>query len=372
MEKYINKNHFYQHSQPPSSVFVDSRDEIDLCALLETLLSEKKRLLVITLFSVLVGLLISFLLPQRWTSQAIIIPPEMPELIQFKKELTELHALDVTYDIDANTLYQQFIKRFDSSTLQEEYLNQSPYITKQLENGGFDAAARRRLIVSTTELLELMSTGSLNKKEPHPYTSWTLKFTAATADDAQTVLRGYIDYVSTIVRKEVIDDLLSSLALKIQTEKDSLALERNALENERNINIQRLNYSLEVANAAGIKQPVYSSGLAVKDDPDYSVALGSDGLAQKLKIEQSITDVAHLNASIQNREMRLSRMEKIGIQGPALQPYKYQMAPNWPVKKDGPGKPLILALSALFGFTIACGYILMRQAIQKRKVTWQS
>ncbi|WP_051155555.1 LPS O-antigen length regulator Wzz(fepE) [Leminorella grimontii] len=348
-------------------MFPDSRDDVDLYILMETLLLKKKCLFVIVLFFGLSGLLLSLLLPQKWTSQAIVIPPEMPELIQIKKELTELRALDINYDVDANTLYQQFIKRFDSSTLQEEYLSQSPYIMKQLANSSFDAEARRRLIVKTTELLELMSSGSLSQKEPRPYTSWTLKFTAATADDAQTVLSGYIDYVSTIVRKEVINDLLSSLALKIQTEKDSLALERKALENERNINILRLNYSLEVANAAGIKQPVYSSGLAVKDDPDYSVALGSDGLAQKLKIEQSITDVAHLNASIQNREMRLNRMEKINIQDVAFQPYKYQMAPNWPVKKDGPSKPLILTLSTLFGLMVACGYILMHQAILKRK-----
>lgn len=138
------------------------------------------------------------------------------------------------------------------------------------------------------------------------------------------MLKGYIDYVTTGVEKEVIDNLTSSLELRIQAEKDKLALDRQALENEHNINIQRLNYSLEVANAAGIKQPVYSHGQAVKDDPDYSVALGSDGLAQKLKIEQSITDVSHLNASIQNREMRLSKMQQIHIQGAHFQPYKFQ------------------------------------------------
>ena len=38
--------------------------------------------------------------------------------------------------------------------------------------------------------------------------------------------------------------------------------------NIHNTNLQRLNYSLEVANAAGIKKPVYSNGQAVKDDPD--------------------------------------------------------------------------------------------------------
>lgn len=63
-------------------------------------------------------------------------------------------------------------------------------------------------------------------------------------------------------------------------------VDRVRLTNIHNTNLQRLNYSLEVANAAGIKKPVYSNGQAVKDDPDYSVALGADGIAQKLQIEK--------------------------------------------------------------------------------------
>ncbi len=41
------------------------------------------------------------------------------------------------------------------------------------------------------------------------------------------------------------------------------------MKNQLDANIQRLNYSLDIANAAGIKKPVYSNGQAVKDDPDF-------------------------------------------------------------------------------------------------------
>ncbi|SQB21291.1 ferric enterobactin transport protein FepE [Citrobacter koseri] len=46
-------------------------------------------------------------------------------------------------------------------------------------------------------------------------------------------------------------------------------MDRVRLRNQLDANIQRLNYSLEIANAAGIKKPVYSNGQAVKDDPDF-------------------------------------------------------------------------------------------------------
>jgi peptide deformylase len=43
----------------------------------------------------------------------------------------------------------------------------------------------------------------------------------------------------------------------------------------------------------GIKKPVFSHGQAVKDAPDYSVALGADGIAQKLQIE-AVLQVLHI------------------------------------------------------------------------------
>ncbi|TAT62957.1 LPS O-antigen length regulator, partial [Enterobacter cloacae] len=112
--------------------------------------------------------------------------------------------------------------------------------------------------------------------------------------------------------------------------------------NIHNTNLQRLNYSLEVANAAGIKKPVYSNGQAVKDDPDYSVALGADGIAQKLQIEKNLKDVSELNADFQNREYYLAQLKKLSVEDVKLEPFKYQLSPSMPVKKDDPGKALIV------------------------------
>ncbi|KDS95791.1 ferric enterobactin (Enterochelin) transport domain protein, partial [Escherichia coli 2-011-08_S4_C1] len=99
-----------------------------------------------------------------------------------------------------------------------------------------------------------------------------------------------------------MENIRNQITLKTKVVQQQLELDRVRLTNIHNTNLQRLNYSLEVANAAGIKKPVYSNGQAVKDDPDYSVALGADGIAQKLQIEKNLKDVAELNADFQNRE----------------------------------------------------------------------
>lgn len=48
-------------------------------------------------------------------------------------------------------------------------------------------------------------------------------------------------------------------------------------------------------------------------------------------------------------------------------PFKYQLSPSLPVKKDGPGKAIIVILSALIGGMVACGGVLLRYAMASRK-----
>ncbi|STM95749.1 ferric enterobactin transport protein FepE [Escherichia coli] len=107
-----------------------------------------------------------------------------------------------------------------------------------------------------------------------------------------------------------MENIRNQITLKTKVVQQQLELDRVRLTNIHNTNLQRLNYSLEVANAAGIKKPGYSNGQAVKDDPDYSVALGADGIAQKLQIEKNLKDVAELNADFQNREYYLTQLQK--------------------------------------------------------------
>ncbi|EOM3719570.1 TPA: LPS O-antigen length regulator Wzz(fepE), partial [Escherichia coli] len=44
-----------------------------------------------------------------------------------------------------------------------------------------------------------------------------------------------------------------------------------------------------------------------------------------------------------------------------------QLSPSLPVKKDGPGKAIIVILSALIGGMVACGGVLLRHAMASRK-----
>ncbi|EKA9348072.1 LPS O-antigen length regulator Wzz(fepE) [Cronobacter sakazakii] len=347
------------------------RAELDLFALVDVLFKSRKVILSITALFIVMGLALAFLLPQKWTSDAVVSIPETPQLIELKRVLVDLQVLDVDAAIDASSLENMFLKKFDSRALQEKFLRTSPWVQAQVKEAQGDTESLQRAITLVAQRIKMVSNDNPKAASASPYSSWTLSFTAPKAQDAQRVLKEYINYAALAVQREVLENLRSTIELKVKSEESRLILDRNTLANEHKIAIQRLNYSLQVANAAGIKKPVYSNGQAVKDDPDYSIALGADGLAQKLAIERSITDVTALNAAIQNREYRLAELKKLNLADVDFQPFHYQMAPSLPMKSDGPGKALVLILAAMLGFIIACATVLVRDVFTKRQVMTQ-
>lgn len=355
--------HFASYPSP-----VVAQKEIDLLGLVEILFAAKKRILAVVFAFALAGVVVSYLMPQKWTSKAVVTPAEQTQWIGVQKMLVALQVLDVDATVKRADTFNLFIKKFQSQSLLEEYLKSSPNVMDQLKGAQIDPVEWHRAVSSLAERMKAVDNSMAKDVDKAPFVSWTLSFTAPTAQDAQAVLDGYIQYISTIVEKETMQNVRNVLALKTQMEKERLELDRVRLTTIHNTNLQRLNYSLEVANAAGIKKPVYSNGQAVKDDPDYSVALGADGIAQKLQIEKSLKDVAELNADFQNREYHLAQLEKLAINDVSFEPFRYQLSPSIPVKKDGPGKTLIVILAALVGGVLACGGVLMREAMHSRSV----
>ncbi|MEG6132856.1 LPS O-antigen length regulator Wzz(fepE) [Enterobacter kobei] len=343
-----------------------SPKEIDLLGLLDVLLAAKKRIVTIVFIFALAGLAIAFMLPQKWTSKAVITPAEQTQWNPLRQMMVALQVLDVKAQVTRSEIFDLFIKKFQSQSLLKEYLTSSPYVMSQLEEVEVDALELHRAVVNIAERMKAVNDAQAKDADKVPYVSWTLSFTAPKASDAQTVLEGYINYIAAVVEKETVQNIRNQIALRTSEVEQQLKLDRVRLTNIHNTNLQRLNYSLEVANAAGIKKPVYSSGQAVKDDPDYSVALGADGIAQKLQIEKNLKDVTELNADFQNREYYLAQLKNLSFADVKLEPFGYQLSPSLPVKKDGPGKPLIVILAALLGGLFACGSVLLREAMLSR------
>ncbi|EGL8255104.1 LPS O-antigen length regulator [Salmonella enterica] len=354
---------FAGYSLPPAN-----SHEIDLFSLIEVLWQAKRRILATVFAFACVGLLLSFLLPQKWTSQAIVTPAESVQWQGLERTLTALRVLYMEVSVDRGSVFNLFIKKFSSPSLLEEYLRSSPYVMDQLKGAQIDEQDLHRAIVLLSEKMKAVDSNVGKKNETSLFTSWTLSFTAPTREEAQKVLAGYIQYISDIVVKETLENIRNQLEIKTRYEQEKLAMDRVRLKNQLDANIQRLHYSLEIANAAGIKRPVYSNGQAVKDDPDFSISLGADGISRKLEIEKGVTDVAEIDGDLRNRQYHVEQLAAMNVSDVKFTPFKYQLSPSLPVKKDGPGKAVIIILAALIGGMMACGGVLLRHAMVSRKM----
>ncbi|EFU2868650.1 ferric enterobactin transport protein FepE [Salmonella enterica subsp. enterica serovar Sanjuan] len=354
---------FAGYSLPPAN-----SHEIDLFSLMDVLWQAKRRILATVFAFACVGLLLSFLLPQKWTSQAIVTPAESVQWQGLERTLTALRVLDMEVSVDRAGVFNLFIKKFSSPSLLEEYLRSSPYVMDQLKGAQIDEQDLHRAIVALSEKMKAVDSNAGKKNETSLFTSWTLSFTAPTREEAQKVLAGYIQYISDIVVKETLENIRNQLEIKTRYEQEKLAMDRVRLKNQLDANIQRLHYSLEIANAAGIKRPVYSNGQAVKDDPDFSISLGADGISRKLEIEKGVTDMAEINGDLRNRQYHVEQLAAMNVSDVKFTPFKYQLSPSLPVKKDGPGKAIIIILAALIGGMMACGGVLLRHAMVSRKM----
>ncbi|MFL4413069.1 LPS O-antigen length regulator Wzz(fepE) [Citrobacter portucalensis] len=360
--KQDNVSEFTGYPQPTANA-----NEIDLVNLIEILWRARTKIIATVFAFACVGILVSFLLPQKWTSQAIVTPAEAVQWQGLENTLTKLRVLDMDISVSRGDVFNLFIKKFQSPSLLEEYLHSSPYVMDQLEGADIDEMELHQAIVRLSEKMKAVDTNLGKKNETSLYTSWTLSFTAPQAEEAQSVLKGYIQYISALVVKETLEDIRNKLSIKTSYEKERLEMDRVRLKNQLEANIQRLNYSLEIANAAGIKKPVYSNGQAVKDDPDFSISLGADGIERKLEIEKSVTDVAEINGELRNRQYHVEQLLAMNVGDVTFTPFKYQLSPSLPVKKDGPAKSMIVILAALLGGMVACGGVLLNHAMMSRK-----
>ena len=360
--KQDNVSEFTGYPQPAANA-----NEIDLVNLIEILWRARTKIIATVFAFACVGILVSFLLPQKWTSQAIVTPAEAVQWQGLENTLTKLRVLDMDISVSRGDVFNLFIKKFQSPSLLEEYLRSSPYVMDQLKGADIDEMELHQAIVRLSEKMKAVDTNLGKKNETSLYTAWTLSFTAPLAEEAQSVLKGYIQYISDIVVKETLEDIRNKLSIKTSFEKERLEMDRVRLKNQLEANIQRLNYSLEIANAAGIKKPVYSNGQAVKDDPDFSISLGADGIERKLEIEKSVTDVAEINGELRNRQYHVEQLLAMNVSDVKFTPFKYQLTPSLPVKKDGPAKSMIVILAALLGGMVACGGVLLNYAMVSRK-----
>lgn len=359
----------------PSFYSADTKqdDEIDLFELFSILYQSKLLIAIFVAVLSAAAFCWSLFLPQKWASKAMIVQPTAQETFKLNEFLSQLRVMDVETNIDAEQVYAKFLDAYRSQLLQENFLKSSDYFQQLVKSTESQSLEREQQLLR--DMINNITVGNVifSKNANNNVNNITqpieasVEFSAATAQDAQNLLSGYLRYVGSNVRQEIRAELNEKIAQQIIYAKGKYAIKLTALKNANRVAVQRLKNSLTIAQSVGVKKPVSTTHNFIQDDLDYPIALGSEALAKKLAIIEQDNDQLPLDPELLNSQQYIQQLQALNTKDIWFQPVKYIQKPTLPLAKQAPKQMYMVVLAGLAGLILGCVYVLLRHMINSRK-----
>ncbi len=335
-------------------------DKIDLRELALVLWKQKGLILIITCFFAALGISYAQLARQVWTSQALVSESMVTQVANLQLRLEQFRVATGSEGIDLTTLqrpalYQGFITAFNAMNNKRLFLTQEGIFAKEMKLVG--VADRRSERALMYKLAEGISAKELSKTS----TDMTLSFSAETAEEAQSRLVKYIDFIQkkqidskNAELKSIWKNRLATLTTQYENIKADTIQERLGM-------IRRTQYSLRISEAAGVERPLEN----INSQEAFNIELGSKALAEKLKILEEIKDPELLNPALGKIRLQLGSLKALDLKDVPFESFYAVDSPEEPVSRDKPKRPLIVLLATLLGGMLGVGIVLVRHAFRR-------
>ncbi|MCR3909856.1 hypothetical protein HQ397_10285 [Aeromonas hydrophila] len=339
-----------QWVQEPSS------EEIDLRELMVVLWRQKLLIVLIAGVFAVGGISYALLAPQQWSAKAVITEPKPEDLQPMQKVTRQAAALGLTGFPDGKGLYQEFVQEFNSYENRSAYLKASPLFANEVAAKALDEKAQRRWLRGWGKLVVAQP---IDKKGEE--LGIEIAFAASTADDSLAMLKGYVDYIVTLQQQQLTRRLGEQRALQLEEMGTRYTVMKEEAKRALQQEISEIALANSVAKAAGVSAPLErSSGTQER----FSIALGSKGLEEKLTLLKSV-DLAFYQPGLQQLQAQMDRLKRVSLEGISFRPFSYLDAPEEPLSRDKPKRPLIVVLATLLGGMLGVGIVLVRHAFRR-------
>lgn len=330
-------------------------DEIDLRELMLVLWRQKLLIMLVTLMFSLGGIAYALLAPQQWSASAVVAEPKPEEMTPMLKVSKQATVLGLGGFPSGKDLYQKFILEFNSYENRRDYLKASPLFTEVVKNDGLDGKAQVRWL---RDWSKSVTAQPVDKKGEVPGVE--LKFAAPTSEKSLAMLEGYIDYIIKLQQKQLIQRLAEQRDLQL----DGMNTEYRIMQEDTKRTLQQeiveLAMANKVAKAAGVSAPLENYNAQDR----FLISLGSKGLEEKLSLLKSI-DLEVYQPTLQSLQVKMARLKSISLDGITFRPFSYLDAPDEPLSRDKPKRPLIVVLATLLGGMLGVGIVLVKHAFRR-------
>lgn len=352
----INKEITTKMNTEFPQVWHATSDEINLYELLSVLWHKKLPILVITVLFTAIGVGYAFFAPQQWSAKAVIIEPTPEDLQPMLRVASLAKVLGLKGFPNGKGLYQEFVQEFNSYENRRTYLKASPLFANEVAVKELDEKAQRRWLRDWGSLVVAQP---VDKKGEVPGIEIT--FAAPTTDESLAMLKGYVDYIVTLQQQQLVRRLSEQRALQLEEMGVRYTVMKEEAKRALQQEITEIALANNVAKAAGVSAPLErSSG----SQDRFSIALGTKGLEEKLILLKSL-DLSLYQPKLQYLQAQMERLKHVSFEGISFRPFSYLDAPEEPLSRDKPKRPLIVVLATLFGCILGVGIVLVRHAFHR-------
>lgn len=342
---------------PNQWVQAPTSEEIDLRELVLVLWRQKIFILLVTGVFAVAGIAYAVLSPQVWSAKAVISAPRSEDLRPLLRMANQAKLFGITDFPSAQKLYDEFVREFNSYDNRRNFLQDSSFFKEQVQAAQLDQRAQRLWLRKWSQLI---SAEVVDKKGEKP--GIIISSSANNSSQALTLLKTYIQFIIEKQQRELISNLTEQQSTKIAALSTSFKLTKEDAERELKNELDNLVLTISIAKAAGIERPLTN----YNNSDRFLPTLGTKGLEEKLNLLKAL-DLTAYQPKLIELQVQIERLKAVEMDGISFRPFSYLDAPEEPLSRDKPKRPLIVVLATLLGGMLGVAIVLVRHTFRRPK-----
>lgn len=349
-------------------------DEIDLFDLFETLWQKKLLVILFAIIGLLLAAAYAFTATQKWQSVAYISQPKTGDIGDYLNKYVLFKSVDDRNKNDdeyeyASRLTKEIIGKYIASVDATD--NKLLFAEQELP---VDATTDRQIQLNKfIENIAVKETKDLSA-------SYEVSFSAETAELAQKYLDTYLEFTDNNVRQDITESFNAKVTATINSLQSKMTVIQLNAEKQRENKMAALKKAAKAAKAADINELATggnslqeniivskgADGVSIEHtDSKYLFLLGQKYLQAQLQAEENTA--LSLPAEYYVLQHELELLHGISEHNLNFATHSYQLSPSLPISRESPKRALIMAAGLILGGFLGIFWVLLKDAIRKRK-----
>lgn len=335
----------------------------------------KLLILSISVFFTSVAVYYALNTQQWWSARAVITTPKVSDIVTFSQTVKRYQpAFDIYQPngqvftgsqldvlIGREVIYERFVESFNATNYKREFLDNSDIYMSTLEELGINTSDNSIVRLVINEWIGRIKAGASDKKNPN---SITLSIESTTAESSYKLLTDYITFINEKVTAALMDDLNSTLKIKMNELSQQLESRRSLVAQQLDIEIEKTKGALRIAKSAQINKPIEN----LNSDELFTINIGSDALIEKINVLSTLENLSIIDPYIGQIRNKLDVLERELPVVNNLNLFSYLEEAEIPITRDKPNRVLIVMLGSLFGVMVGMLLVLIRFSLKSQNI----